>query len=168
MDDTYLDIDGRPALRFERRLAHPVEKVWRAVTDPAELKHWFPAEVTVDLRVGGAMRFVFTDDVMPPSDGEVTELDPPRRFAFTWMEDTLSFDLEPADDGCVLTFTHVFDERDRAARDAAGWHYCLTQLERRLAGEPAQAPTGEQTQEHRDLYEQYVERGFPAGAPIPD
>src|SRR5439155_20424380 len=27
---------GRQVLRFERRLAHPVEKVWRAITEPAE------------------------------------------------------------------------------------------------------------------------------------
>ena len=27
-------IDGRPALRFDRTLAHSVERVWRAITDP--------------------------------------------------------------------------------------------------------------------------------------
>lgn len=32
-------IDGRPALVFERYLAHPVERVWRAVTEPRELAH---------------------------------------------------------------------------------------------------------------------------------
>ena len=29
--------DGRPALRFERRLAHSQERVWRAISEPAEL-----------------------------------------------------------------------------------------------------------------------------------
>jgi len=37
-------IDGRPALRFERRLDHSIERVWRAVTEPAELARWFVAE----------------------------------------------------------------------------------------------------------------------------
>jgi uncharacterized protein YndB with AHSA1/START domain len=27
-------IDGKPVLRFERVLAHPPAKVWRAVTEP--------------------------------------------------------------------------------------------------------------------------------------
>ncbi len=44
---------GRNILRIQRRLAHPPEKVWRALTDPADLVQWFPAEVRLDLRPGG-------------------------------------------------------------------------------------------------------------------
>src|SRR5205085_289579 len=51
--------DGRPMLRFERRLEHPPERVWRAITEPEELAHWFPAQVEIDLRPGGAMKFSF-------------------------------------------------------------------------------------------------------------
>lgn len=43
MNGTLETIDGRPALRFERHLAHPVPRVWRAVTEPRELERWFPA-----------------------------------------------------------------------------------------------------------------------------
>ena len=39
--------DGRPAVRFVRELSHPRDAVWRMVTDPAELAHWFPCEVQV-------------------------------------------------------------------------------------------------------------------------
>jgi hypothetical protein len=42
-DGTLETIDGRPALRFDRTLAHSVERVWRAITDPTELQRWFPA-----------------------------------------------------------------------------------------------------------------------------
>ena len=67
---------------------------------------------------------------------------PSHRFAFSWGDDLLRFDLEPADgdQACVLRFTHVLDARDRAARDAAGWHVSLDGLEARLAGVPAQPP----------------------------
>ena len=41
MRGTYETVDNRPALRFERRLAHPIDKVWRAVTEPDELGRWF-------------------------------------------------------------------------------------------------------------------------------
>jgi hypothetical protein len=37
MTGTLETIDGRPALRFERRNSHSVERVWRALTDPSEL-----------------------------------------------------------------------------------------------------------------------------------
>ncbi|MBV8934055.1 MAG: SRPBCC domain-containing protein, partial [Kutzneria sp.] len=50
-------VEGTPVLRFERRIAHPPAKVWRAVTDPAEMAHWFPAAVETELRTGAAMRF---------------------------------------------------------------------------------------------------------------
>ena len=43
MHGTYEIVDDRSALTFERRLAHSVERVWRAVTEPAELAHWFPS-----------------------------------------------------------------------------------------------------------------------------
>ncbi|MGH3993115.1 MAG: SRPBCC domain-containing protein [Pseudonocardiaceae bacterium] len=52
-------VGGQPAVRFQRRLAHPVERVWRAVTDPEQLGSWFPCRVEVDLRPGGPMRFDF-------------------------------------------------------------------------------------------------------------
>lgn len=72
---TYTTVDGRPAVRFERRLDHPVAVVWRAVSEPAGLAQWFPGEVTVELPPGGAMSFAMEEDTLA---GEVVELDPPN------------------------------------------------------------------------------------------
>jgi uncharacterized protein YndB with AHSA1/START domain len=165
MHGTYETIDNRPALRFERRLAHPIDAVWRTVTEPDELRHWFPATVTVDLRPGGAMTFDFGEGTT--LDGEVLELDPPRRFVFTWGAEELRFALEPEDDGaaCRLQFVHILDEENTAARNAAGWHVCLDGLAAYLDG--GSAPTGGPTPEWQALYEEYQRRGLPAGAPIP-
>jgi uncharacterized protein YndB with AHSA1/START domain len=167
MHGTYETVDGRPALRFERRLDHPVERVWRAVTDPAELRFWFPAAVEVDLRADGPMAFTFDDPAFPRTEGRVLALDEPRRFWFSWGGEELRFDLEPVGEGCRLVFTHLLEQRDAAARDAAGWHVCLAALEDRLAGRPAQAPGTEPTAEHRALHEEYERRGLPTGAPVP-
>ena len=159
---TYETVDSRPALRFERHLRHPVDAVWRAVTEPAQLKEWFPTEVEVDLRPGGAMTFTFTEHDLPPMEGEVTALDPPKSFAFSWGGDHLRFELEPADGGAatLLRFTAVLEEKEKSARDAAGWHVCLARLEHLLDG------TGE-TPDWRELYERYEADGLPTGAPIP-
>jgi uncharacterized protein YndB with AHSA1/START domain len=167
MNGSFIEIDGRPALRFERSFAQPVERVWRAVSDPEEMHHWFPAIVTVDLRPGGAMSFEFDDPDAPSLSGEVTELDPPRLFAFRWGEDLLRFELEPQREGSRLVFIHFLSERNEAARNAAGWDVCLRELGRQVAGEPATAPAIGVTPEWRDLYDGYVAAGLPSGAPIP-
>ena len=38
IDAPLTTIHDRPALWFERQLAHPIARVWRAVSDPAELE----------------------------------------------------------------------------------------------------------------------------------
>jgi uncharacterized protein YndB with AHSA1/START domain len=171
MEASYELIDARPTLRFERRLAHPVKEVWRAITEPDQLGEWFPCQVEVDLRVGGSMKFVFAQMTLPDGAstmlGEVTELDPERRFSFTWGEDHLHFSLEPIEDGaaCLLRFTVELDSADKAARDGAGWHSCLDGLERLLDGDRSARPSdGDAWREH---YEEYKRRGFPATAPLP-
>jgi uncharacterized protein YndB with AHSA1/START domain len=164
---TYETIEGRPAVRFERRYPHPVERVWRAVTEPAELEHWFPSAVEVDLREGGPMRFTFRDHETEPMAGRVTELDPPRRFAFLWGDEELRLELDPDGDGCRLRFTHLISTREQAARDAAGWHVCLDRLAARLEGGADAAPGTEVTGEWSEHYAEYQRRGVPAGAPVP-
>jgi uncharacterized protein YndB with AHSA1/START domain len=166
---TYTTVGNRPAVRFERRLNHPVDAVWRAVTDPAELAHWFPAAIEVDeLKPGARLRFTHADGAAPPSDGEILELEPLRRLAFTWGDDRLELALAPdGDDGCRLTFTHVLARRDQAARDAAGWHVCLDRLATALDGEAPRAPSAGPTSEWREHYAAYQQRGLPTGAPVP-
>jgi uncharacterized protein YndB with AHSA1/START domain len=167
MYGTYETIDGKPAVRFERRYPHPVERVWRAVTEPEELAHWFPTTVEVDRREGGEMVFTFPDGDMEPMEGKVTELEPPRRFAFLWGEEHLRIELEPDGEGCRLRFTHLLSTREQASRDAAGWHVCLDRLEGSLSGAGGEAPGTGVTSEWSDLYDEYQRRGVPAGAPIP-
>lgn len=128
---------GRDTLRFERRLRHDVERVWRAVTDPDELREWFPSAVSYEPRVGAPMEFDFGGEhglaTMP---GEVLEWDPPRVFAFVWNEDVLRFELQAAaGGGTELVFTHAFaHEPGKPARDAAGWEACLEAFEALLSG----------------------------------
>jgi len=56
-----VDEGGGPLLRLERRYDQPVERVWRALTDPAERQHWLPGEL------------------------EIIESDAPRRSVGSWQ-----------------------------------------------------------------------------------
>jgi uncharacterized protein YndB with AHSA1/START domain len=142
-DATLSTVNGQPTLRFERRLAHRPAKVWRAVTEPAELKHWFPAAVETELRPGAPMRFVFGDEAPVDGDwdGEVLEVDEPKVFMFRWARDVLRFELIPDGDGCRLVFTQTIGGGDvgmlGAGRTAAGWDTCLDQLVSQVDGGPA-------------------------------
>ena len=90
-DGTLTDHGGTAVLVLERRYPHPPELVWRAVTEPAELAHWFPARVELRLEPGAPIRFRMADEGEddPHTTGEVLEVDPPRRFAFRWDTDVL-------------------------------------------------------------------------------
>src|SRR5438105_10315698 len=42
-------------LRFVRRLPHPPEKVWRALTEPEHVAAWFPADIEGERRSGAPL-----------------------------------------------------------------------------------------------------------------
>lgn len=120
--------DGRPVLRFERVLAKPPEAVWRAITDRAELRAWFPCEVvTESWEPGAGISFPFPGTDMTLT-GVVLEADEPRTLAYTWGEETLRFQLTPEPGGRTrLVFTDGTPP-GIAARNAAGWQICLGHL----------------------------------------
>jgi uncharacterized protein YndB with AHSA1/START domain len=129
------DRDGRTVLRFERELSQARERVWRALTSHDELARWHPTPFELEpAQVGGRVCFKPPPHVPEIPDGRVFEYDPPRVLAYTWWQDELRWELREHDrGGCVLTLTHSFDDRFKAARDAAGWHLCLRALSRLLA-----------------------------------
>lgn len=134
---TLLRAGERPVLRFERHLAKPVDVAWRAVTDPDEMRSWFPTRVVIEeWKVGASLTHVFEEHDIDPLPGTVLEWDPPRRVRFTWGTDTIGFELSPAPGGGT---TFVLTEElgaSIAARNAAGWEVCLDRLEHGAAAEP--------------------------------
>jgi len=148
-DGNLVTIDGRPALRFERTLAYPTERVWRAISEPAELERWFPAAADWTPATGETFEAF-------GATGEVTEVDAPHRLAWTYAGDQYSFELVAHDDGCRLIFTHVFDDRALAAQTAAGWETYLSRLEPHLAGGYLSEETAHEPWE--EIHERYAER----------
>ncbi|TDC98288.1 hypothetical protein E1285_00780 [Actinomadura sp. 7K507] len=142
-------IDGRPALRFEHMLAYPVERVWQAVSAPAELERWMPSAVDWTPAEGETFEaYGATLDVL--------EVDAPHRLAWTYAGQPHSFDLAARDGGCRLVFTHVTDDRSLAAQTATGWHTYLKRLEHLLAG--GYLSEEEAHQGWEETHERYAER----------
>jgi uncharacterized protein YndB with AHSA1/START domain len=143
LEGTVQKIDGGYILRFERRLKHPVEKVWAAITEPERLADWL-ANAEIELVEGGKMelRFGNTGHVM---NGKVTRVHPPTLLEYGWnskdAEDTLvRWELHPVEDGCLLVLTHTFRVPDTLPKMAAGWHVHLDILSSALMGQPMEWP----------------------------
>jgi uncharacterized protein YndB with AHSA1/START domain len=154
-------------LRFERRLAHPREKVWRAITGDRDLAAWFPTTIEGPRCAGAALRFAFRQGEGEPFDGEMLAFVPPSLMELRWADDVLRFELEPEPEsepsGCILRLTVTFPEHGKAARDAAGWHVCLDRLA--LADDGADLPS-QPTDAWRVVHRYYVDRLGPGASVI--
>ncbi len=137
------------ALHIERTFRAPVEAVFDAWTSEEVIRRWWQAEVgwetseaEVELRVGGAVRVVMRDpdkDVEHGGGGYYTEIEPPRRLAFTWIWDgdtrrtLIELDFEETDGVTTVSFTHSGLWDEAAVRDhEGGWGRILDKLGRTL------------------------------------
>jgi uncharacterized protein YndB with AHSA1/START domain len=130
--------DDRDVLRFERRLAHPVERVWRAIAEPDEIVKWL-AEAELEPREGGkvVLRWLNMPEENAVALGTVKAFDPPRTLELdTDIHGVLRFELTEDDGGCRLTFTASYPALDDENRLSvlAGWHIHLDHLADALAG----------------------------------
>jgi uncharacterized protein YndB with AHSA1/START domain len=145
------DLAGDKTLRIERTYRAPAQAVFDAWTSEEVMRRWWHAEhdwetsaAEVDLRVGGAVRVVMRDprkDEEYGGGGRYTEIDPPRRLAFTWLWDRdskrtlIEIDFEETGDGTVVRFTHTGLWDEEAVRNHNdGWNRCFDNLERTLSG----------------------------------
>ena len=84
-------------IRIERTFRARAPEVFEAWTSVEVLRRWWHAEhdwetphAELDRRVGGALRITMRDPYRGQDHGgggEFTEIDPPRRLAFTWTWD---------------------------------------------------------------------------------
>lgn len=136
--------DGeRMGLRYQRHLAHPPEKVWRAITESEHLEHWLPCDIVGERRAGAELRLPFWPPMVakygietPTLEGRIEVYDPPNVFEWIWDTDVLRFELVPdGQGGTRLTFTTwLGDTSVPAEKTAAGWHVCLLELREHLGG----------------------------------
>ncbi|HEX2457589.1 MAG TPA: SRPBCC domain-containing protein [Vicinamibacterales bacterium] len=99
-------------LRFEAVYPHPIDKVWRAVTEPDAIARWLMKNDFAP-RVGH--RFRFTAPPQPGWDGivngEVLTVEPPHKLAYSWkggpLDTVVTISLTPAPGGTRLVLEHT-------------------------------------------------------------
>ncbi len=149
---------GRWTLVFVRDLRHPPEKVWAALTDPAELGEWAPFTTDRNLATVGDVTLTMIDgDVSEEAPATVRRAEPPTLLEYTWGDDLMRWELAPTEAGTRLTLRHTLQDRDWVPKVAAGWHLCLVVAEHLMDGRPIGPIRGQDARNHgwdqlRDAY----------------
>jgi len=153
-DGTLTTTSDGYALRFERDLNHPVDKVWAALTQPERMKGWLSEQAEVDLRVGGLVHFHDHQNF-----GHITDLKDRSVIAFEWKGSDwdggiVRWEIAPSNGGTHLVLTHEMPpmsdaEAEQFEKDhpglpdgwhpvsstLAGWHEIVDRLGRALDGD---------------------------------
>lgn len=123
-------------LLLVRDLRHPPDRVWEALTDPAQLAEWAPFDADRNLASVGPVELTAAGAPTPQiSTGTVKLAEPPSLLEYNWGGQDLRWELTPLGQGTRLTLWHNIDRR-YIAWGAAGWHVCFDVLDRLLAGTP--------------------------------
>jgi uncharacterized protein YndB with AHSA1/START domain len=128
-------IEGKlTTLRYERRLPHPREVIWKAITDPKELVMWFNTKAVINGRTGGTIDFVNAPSGFHTT-GCILNWDPPHIFEHEWHiaphpdlphgEPEAIIHWELIHDGdsntfLILTFSQIYGSRFRTR------HACIS------------------------------------------
>jgi uncharacterized protein YndB with AHSA1/START domain len=133
-------------LRIERTYEAPAAAVFDAWTSAEVMRRWFHGQpgwetpvAEVDLRLGGDVRVVMRDPETGKEaggGGHYTEIEPPRRLAFTWAWDhdeerqtLLELDFSEAEGKTTVVLTHTGLRDLESVRDhEEGWNVCFDEL----------------------------------------
>jgi len=120
-----------------RDLRQPPARVWKALTDPEQLREWAPFDSDRNLGAVGAAKLSTVGTPAPHvTETRVKRADAPKALEYSWGGNDIRWELEPLPGGGTrLTLWHDID-RGFISMGAAGGHICCDVLERHLAGEP--------------------------------
>lgn len=121
---------------IEREVAHPPERIWRALTQPHLIREWL---MESDFQPVVDHGFQFRAD-WGSVDCRVLEVEPNRTLSYTWvamgLESVVTWTLTPGGAGTLLRMEHAGFSADRqqAYQGARfGWQRFLGNLEQVLA-----------------------------------
>lgn len=133
---------GRTTLHFVRSLAHPPERVWRALTESEHMRWWMPADMIGEKAAGATVSMVFWEDLvdkmgLDPDGGTATiqVWDPPHVFQWLWHGSLVRFEIKAFSGGSRLDLKVEIDtdDPDTIIDNAGGFHLWVEHLETLLS-----------------------------------
>jgi uncharacterized protein YndB with AHSA1/START domain len=129
-------------ITIERRIAAPVDAVWRAWTTPEDIVRWNAASddwhtvrASVDLRVGGTFtsRMEAKDGSMGfDFEGTYTKVETQRRLEAMLGDRALVVEFEPGPDGTTVRETFDAEPTHSLEQQRAGWQAILDSFARHV------------------------------------
>ena len=122
----------------EREMAHPPEKIWRALTESPLMREWLMSN---DFQPVVGHRFTFRAAPVPGWNGiiesEVMVVEPYARLAYSWgtmgMENAVTWTLTPTEGGTRLRMERSgfrADQEQNYKGATYGWRRFIGNLER--------------------------------------
>ena len=133
-------------LTLELFIAAPRERIFQALTDPAQASKWWGRRdqyyfnhFNMDVRPGGKWSTTGTKPNIGDLEvhGEFLEVDPPRRLAYTWISSWMEaltkvlWELDSQANGTLVKLTHsgFAGNVDQAKGHSIGWSLVFTWLQ---------------------------------------
>lgn len=160
----HVEKDGENwTLVLVREFRHAPERVWKALTDPAQLREWAPFDADGNLSAVGTKLKLTTVGAPEPynvCEATVKRADPPKSLEYNWGNFDMRWQLEPIAGGTRLTlWTNI--GKQFISWGAAGWQICLDVLDLYLSGTPIGRMAGPETMKFEGwqrLSAEYAER----------
>ena len=137
------------AVSIECFLHAPVERVWKAWTEPVYIRQWFGSDpngsvlhAALDVRVGGSFEITFRDSggLEHTCFGDYAEVNPFKKLQFTWrwrsepdVESRVFVTLQPTGENTEMHFVHAGVGTVSAHNYQEGWRSTFMKLERVLS-----------------------------------
>ena len=148
------DERGVASIRFERQIDHPIDKVWKAITEPSSSLKFFS---TADLQLGGQVSIRFSDEMV--EFATITALDEPVFLEYVnnttnghptkYYTDRL--ELTDHGESSKVVFTTVIGPKGPIQlRIAVGWHVWIDNWELLLGDENLKRAQLDATQSERE------------------
>jgi len=120
-----------------KELRHSPDKVWQALTDPAQLREWAPFDADGTMAATGNVVKLTTVGAPQPHviETKVKRAEAPKLLEYNWGGGDVRWELEPRGGGTRLKLSAKIP-RAYIAMGAAGWHVCLDVLDHLLSGGP--------------------------------
>lgn len=128
----------------QKQYNHPIERVWKAISDAREISTWF---IQADFKSEVGYEYTFTHEKSVIT-GKILEVSPVTKLVYTWVVKgteavtTVAWSLEQNQEGTLVTIEHsgisnypgetavkMFESFD------GGWDGCMKQLNEFLQNE---------------------------------